>query len=89
MKILSLQEGLHFCHMTVNVSKMIYANMVVKSYVKTSTFQLAAPKLSNVNFDILNLKNKKWSNFLCILWNFLCILMYFEGGQDNIHPYSN
>ena len=45
----------------------------VKSFVKTSTIQPAAPKLLNVHFDNLNLKNKKWSNFLRIFWNFLCI----------------
>ena len=52
---------------------MPISNMGVKSYVRTSTIQNAAPKLSKVNFDVLNLKNKKWFDFLCIFWNFLCI----------------
>ena len=53
--------------------KIIYANMGVKSYVRTSTMQPVAPKLSKVHFNILNLKNKIWSDFLCIFRNFLCI----------------
>jgi hypothetical protein len=57
-------------HMTY-MSKY-YKYMGVKSFVKTSTIQPAAPKLFKVHFDILNLKNKKWSNFLCIFWNFRC-----------------
>ena len=55
------------------MSKIIYANMGVKSFVKTSTIQPAAPKLLKVHFDIINLKNSKWSNFLCIFGYFLCI----------------
>ena len=45
------------------MSKIIYANMGVKSSVRTSTIQPAAPKLSKVHFDILNLKNKKMVRF--------------------------
>ena len=55
------------------MSRIIYANMGVKSCVRTSTIQPAAPKLSKVHFNILNLKNEIWSNFLCIFWKFLCI----------------
>ena len=40
------------------MSKILYANMSVKSFFKTSTLQPAAPKLLKVEFDILNLKNK-------------------------------
>jgi hypothetical protein len=39
--------------------------MGVKSFIKTSTIQPAAPTLFKGHFDILNLKNKKWSNFTC------------------------
>ena len=38
---------------------IIYANMGVKSFVKTSTIQPAAPKLLKVQFDISNLTHKK------------------------------
>ena len=55
------------------MTKITYVNMGVKSSVRTSTIQPAAPKLSKVHFNILNLKNKIWSDFLCIFWNFLCI----------------
>jgi hypothetical protein len=55
------------------MSKVIYANMVVKSSVGTSTIRPAAPKMSKVHFNILNLKYEKNSNFLCIFWNILCI----------------
>ena len=55
------------------MSRIIYANMGVKSSVRTSTIQPAAPKLSKVHLNILKLKTKKWSDFLCIFWNFLCI----------------
>ena len=49
------------------MSKIIYANMGVKSFVKTSTIQPAAPKLFTVHFDILNLKNLKMK-ILLIFW---------------------
>ena len=55
------------------MSKIIYANMDVNSFFKTSTIQLAALKLLNVHFDIFNTKMKKMSNFFCIFRNFLCI----------------
>jgi hypothetical protein len=38
--------------------------MGVKSSVSTFTIQPPAPNLSEVHFYILNLKNRKWSNFL-------------------------
>ena len=46
------------------MSKIIYANMGVKSSVRTFTIQPAAPKLSKVHIDILNLKNKNKANLL-------------------------
>ena len=46
--------------------KITYVNMGVKIFVRTSTMQPPAPNLSKVHFNILNLKNKKGSNFLCI-----------------------
>ena len=55
------------------MSKIINANMGVKSSVRTSTIQPAVLMLLKVHFDILNLKDKKWSDFNCIFWNFFCI----------------
>jgi hypothetical protein len=49
------------------MTKITYVNMGV------NTTQPPAPKLSEVHFNICNLKDKKWSNFLCIFWNILCI----------------
>ena len=43
------------------MSTIIYANMGVKSFVKTSTIQPVAPILFKVHFDILNLKDKNGS----------------------------
>ena len=63
------------------MSKIIYANMGVKSSVRTSTIQPAARKLSKIHLNILIIKNKIWSDFLCIFWNFLCI-------SDVIFPLS-
>ena len=40
------------------VSKIIYAPMGVKSCVGTSTIQPAAPKVSKVHFNILNLEKQ-------------------------------
>ena len=48
------------------MTKITYVNMGVKISVSTSTMQPPAPKLSEVHFNILNLKNTKWSNFHCI-----------------------
>jgi hypothetical protein len=42
-------------HMTY-MSKVIYANIGLKRFVKISTIQPAAPKLFKVHFDTLNLK---------------------------------
>jgi hypothetical protein len=40
------------------MSRIIYANMGVKSSVRTSTIQHAASKLVKVRFNIFNLKMK-------------------------------
>ena len=56
------------------MTKIPYVNMGVKSSVKTSTMQPPSSKLSKVHLNIFNIKSKKLSDFLCIFWNFLCIL---------------
>ena len=48
------------------MSKIIYANLGVKSSVRTSTIQRAALKLSKVYFDTFKVKYKKLSDFLCM-----------------------
>ena len=40
------------------MSKIIYDNMGVKSFVKTSTIQHPAPKLSKVHLNTLHLEYK-------------------------------
>ena len=55
--------------------------MGVKSSVRTFTIQ--------VNFDILILKNKKWSDFLQMFGVSFVFLMGFEGCQDHIQIKQN
>ena len=55
------------------MSYMTYEKKVNMGSVRTSTVKAAPPRLSKVHFNILNLKNEIWSNFLCIFLNFLCI----------------
>ena len=59
------------------MSKIPYVNMGVNISDSISTMQLLALKLANVYFNILNLKNDNWSDFLCIFRNFLCIFNVF------------
>ena len=53
-----------------------------------STTQPAAPKLSKVHFNILDLKNKIWSKKI---WNFLCIFdVIFSSNQNSEnHNFDN
>ena len=60
------------------MSKIIYANLGVKSSVRTSTIQRAALKLSKVYFDTFKVKYKKLSDFLCIFKNVMYDVMYFQ-----------
>jgi hypothetical protein len=61
-----------------HMTKIPYSNMDVKSSARTSTIQLAAPKLSTVYFNILNLKKKIYGpiSFLYFGISFV-FLMYF------------
>ena len=69
------------------MSKLIYANMGVKSFIRTSTIQPAAP-LSKVHDNILNLKNKKNVRFPLY---FLEFPLYFWCGTfkyENVNFYD-
>ena len=71
-----MKHSTFLLHMTYDErhrTKLPYVNMGVKISFNTSTMQPPASTLSKVHYNILKLKNKKWSNFFCIFWNFLCI----------------
>ena len=67
----------------LDITKITYVNMGVKLSVSTFKMQPPASKLSEVYFNILNLKNKKWSNFLCIFWIISFVFPICFGPDEN------
>jgi hypothetical protein len=71
------------------MSIIIYANIGVKSFIKTYTIQPAAPKLLQVHFDILNLKNVSPHNRENIPDNLCCVMnhnfLLLNSEYDGIH----
>ena len=57
------------------MKKITYINMGVKISVSTSTMQPPAPKISEVHFNIFDLKNKKMVQFPLY---FLKFPLYFQ-----------
>ena len=57
------------------IFKILVEEKMTSKVQRTSTIQPAAPKeLSKVHFNILNLKDEIWPDFLCIFWKILKII---------------
>ena len=68
----------HLCHIW-HMTKIPYVNMVVKIVVSSYTIQPPAPKLSNVHFNILNIKYKKIAQFPLYFMEFPVYFQYALG----------
>ena len=60
------------CHSTYAMSR--YGKMGVKRCARTSGIQINTIKQLVNGFNSLKLQNTDFENFLCIFWNFLCIM---------------